>query len=591
VARNRFFDDEELEHQFDYLQFKRILKYLRPYKKKMIAAVVIMFVSIMLVQAGPLFIKTIVDKAIPNKDLKLLAVLIGTYLLFVCFSILLSTIKGYLMNTTGQSVVYDLRKDLFAHLQKLSFKYFDDRPTGKILIRITTYIDSLSTLLSDGILNLITETFSLIIILVLMFTISIKLTLISLITCIPLIFIVSFFKRRLHKLFQNNSNKNSNRTAYIHENIMGAKLIQMFVRENVNEGIAMDLNYTCANAWMSTVKINNLFWPAIDIINVFGVAIIYYFSFILLKNNGVTLGIIIAFSAYMMFFWQPINNLTAIYNQLLNAMAYIERIFEMQDEEPDIKDAENAFPLPPILGNVELNNVTFGYDRATPVLQNLNLKVKSGESVALVGPSGAGKTTIVSLISRFYDIDKGEILIDGIDIRKVTLKSLRSQMGIIMQDSFIFEGTIMENIRYGRLDATEDEIIAAAKLAFAHELIMRLPLGYNTKVNERGSSLSTGERQLISFARVILSDPKILVMDEATSNIDTETEKKIQLALSNLLKGRTSFVIAHRLSTIREVSRIVYVENKTVLEDGCHDELIEKKGYYYTMHRSQYAEL
>ena len=591
APRNRFFDDEVVAQKFDMGLFKRMLQYVKPYKKKLFIGLAFMIVSMVLSLLSPVITQYIVDNVIPNKDMHQLFVMLGLLVGAIGISILLSTLKGIIMTRTGHSIIYDLRKQVFGHLQKLSFDYFDNRPTGKILVRITSYVDSLASLLSDGLVNLITDSLSIVVIIGIMAFINFRLTIVSLVMCIPLSIVLLFFKNKLHKKYQIVNNKNSNRTSYVHENIMGAKVIQAFNRETINEDIYANLNTDATTAWLSAYKMNNLLWPCVDIINIVGVALTYYVGFVMLKWEMVTLGTILAFTFYIARIWQPLNNLSAIYNQLLNAMANVERIFELIDEEPTIQDIENAQELPPITGAVDFQNVTFGYEEGANILENVSFHVKPGQTIALVGPSGAGKTTVISLLSRFYDIQGGQILVDGYNIHDVTLQSLRSQMGIIMQDSFIFEGSIIENIRYGKLDATDEEVIAAAKTAYAHDFIMRLPKGYYTKVDERGSSLSTGERQLLSFARVILSNPKILILDEATSCIDTKTEQNIQKALDALLVGRTSFIIAHRLSTIRNADNIMCVANKTIAEAGTHEELIAKKGLYYQLHKSQYQQI
>ena len=588
MARNRFFDDETVAKKLDMGLFGRFLKYLAPYKGRVLFSLVFLISSMVLSLLVPIFTQKIVDDVIPKGDYKLLTGLIIALIITLFASVILATIKGVWMTNVGQGVVYDLRKDAFSHLQKLSFDYFDDRPTGKILVRITSYIDNLSTLLSDGIINLITDALSIGVVIVIMVSINLKLAVISMIMFVPLALVVLMFKNILHKKYQSVNVKSSNRTAFIHENIMGAKVIQTFNRESKNADVYADLNDDVTKTWINAFLTNNIMWPSIEIISTAGAAFTYFAGYKFLIDGTVSLGTIMAFTAYITKIWQPLNNLSAVYNQFLNAMANIEKIFEMMDEKPMVEDEEGAQELPQISGDVEFSDVTFGYVKDVNVLENINFHVKPGQTIALVGPSGAGKTTVISLISRFYNLNGGKILIDGRDIKNVTLRSLRSQMGIIMQDSFIFEGTVMDNIRYGKLNATDEEVINAAKTVHADDFIKRLPKGYNTKLEERGAGLSTGERQLISFARVILSDPKILILDEATACIDTKTEEKIQKALDVLLEGRTSFVIAHRLSTIRNADNIMYVGNKKREESGTHDERVAKKGKYYELHASQY---
>lgn len=381
----------------------------------------------------------------------------------------------------------------------------------------------------------------------------VRLTLICL-TGLPLLaLVIVFIKKRQRRAWQIQSNKQSNLNAYIAESIGGIRVTQSFVREDRNVGIFNNLSTSYRSAWMRAVKYNFILWPGVDIISTITTSFVYILGvrFILAPSSTLTVGVLIAFTAYISRFWQPINTLAGFYNSLLTAISYLERIFETIDEPVLVKDAKDAVEMPPIKGEVTFENVSFSYEEGHKILDNINFTVKPGETYAIVGPTGAGKTTIVNLISRFYNVDSGRILIDGVDISKVTLRSLRTQMGIMMQDSFIFSGTIMDNIRYGNKTATDEEVIRAAKTVCAHEFIEKLENGYYTEVNERGSRLSAGQRQLISFARALLANPAILILDEATSSIDTETEILLQKGLNELLKNRTSFIIAHRLSTIK----------------------------------------
>jgi ABC transporter transmembrane region len=374
--------------------------------------------------------------------------------------------------------------------------------------------------------------------------------------------------------------------AYIHESIAGMKVTQSFVREDFNKDLFEGIQTDYKKSWMRAIKINNVVSPSIEIISTIANCAVILFGIALMKTS-VSAGTLVAFLGYVGRLWNPIINVSNFYNQVINNMAYLERIFETMDEDPKIQDAPDAYELPPIEGKVEFTHVTFGYEEGIPILEDLSFTVNPGQRIALVGPTGAGKTTVINLISRFYDIQEGCITIDGHDISKVTLNSLRSQMGVMLQDSFIFSGSIMDNIRYGRLDATDEEVIAAAKAVCAHEFIMEMEMGYKTQVNERGSRLSVGQRQLISFARALLADPKILILDEATSSIDTRTEQALQKGLERLLQNRTSFVIAHRLSTIRNSDRIMVINNRHIEEAGTHDELMKMKGHYYDLYTTQ----
>ncbi|KAI4453381.1 atp-binding cassette sub-family b [Holotrichia oblita] len=420
-----------------------------------------------------------------------------------------------------------------------------------------------------------------------MFIMSWKLALVVLAGLPVFLLIIWFLKNKQRRAWQAVSNKSSNLNAYLHESIVGVKITQIFTREDENAKIFDKLSRSYRKEWMTAVTFSNLIWPSVDNIAVSVRALIYGIGLLIFGTAQVSLGTIVAMCGYADRFWQPLLNLSSLMNTFINAIAYLERIFETLDEPVVVDDRIDATEMPSIKGSVEFKNVTFAYEEGVNILENLNFNIKPGESVALVGPTGAGKTTIVNLISRFYNLNGGKILIDGVDIESVKLKSLRSQMGIMLQDSFIFSGDIMFNIKYGRLDATDEEAYEACKVVGIHDFIMSLKHGYNTEVKERGSGLSQGQKQLISFARTILANPKILVLDEATSSIDAKTERNLQAGIDHLLKGRTSFVIAHRLSTIRNCDRIMYISNKGVTECGSHDELIAKKGDYYKLYTAQ----
>lgn len=588
MARNKYDVDEELQAGFNISHLKRLIKYMKPYKNKIIISVTLMLISSFVSLLGPYLIKIALDDIIPSGNLANLVILSIIY----AFSLILVSAfmkqRIITMGKVGQDILVDMRKDLFVNLQSLPFSYYDSRPHGKILVRVVNYINSLSDLLSNGFVNLIADTVTLIITVVFMFILDYKLALVSLLGLPLLMTVIMSIKKAQRKAHQKLSSKQSNMNAYVHESINGIKVTQSFSREEENMKIYNDVCTQYSDAWMDSVKLNFLVWPAIDIISVASVALIYLFG-ILIFDSSIKVGVLVAFIGYVWRFWAPITNIGNFYNTIINAMAYLERIFETMDEKPLIHDKENATTLAPIEGHVEFKDVTFMHEEDNPILKNININIESGESIALVGPTGAGKSTIVSLISRFYDINEGQILIDGIDIRDVTLKSLRQQMGIMLQDSFIFSGTIMDNIRYGNLNATDEEVIAAAKVVRAHDFIMEFENGYYTEVNERGSRLSVGQRQLISFARALLADPRILILDEATSSIDTQTEILLQKGLDELLKGRTSFIIAHRLSTIKNSSRIMYIDNGSIVECGTHDELMSLRGHYYNLYQSQYA--
>lgn len=588
MARNKYDVDEELQEGFNLSHLKRLIRYMKPYKNKVILSVTLMIISSFVSLLGPYLIKIALDDIIPSGNLVNLVILSVIYASSLILVSAFMKQRIITMGKVGQDILVDMRKDLFVNLQTLPFSYYDSRPHGKILVRVVNCINSLSDLLSNGFVNLIADTVTLIITVIFMFVLDYRLALVSLLGLPLLMTVIMSIKKAQRRAHQKLSSKQSNMNAYVHESINGIKVTQSFSREEENMRIYKDVCKQYSDAWMDSVKLNFLVWPSIDIISVASVALIYLFG-ILIFDSSIKVGVLVAFIGYVWRFWAPITNIGNFYNTIINAMAYLERIFETMDEKPLIHDKEGATILPSIEGHVEFKDVTFMYEEDNPILKNININIQSGESIALVGPTGAGKSTIVSLISRFYDINEGEILIDGIDIRDVTLKSLREQMGIMLQDSFIFSGTIMDNIRYGNLEATDEEVIAAAKVVRAHDFIMEFENGYYTEVNERGSRLSVGQRQLISFARALLADPKILILDEATSSIDTQTELLLQKGLDELLKGRTSFIIAHRLSTIKNSSRIMYIDNGSIVECGTHDELMSLKGHYYNLYQSQYA--
>ena len=591
MARNKYDVDEVVEQKFDIKQLKRLVDYIRPYKGKMLFVLVLMLSSSGLGMFLPKFLQIEMDKYIPDKDIKSIVMLTALAGVIVLYSVISTRIKIDVTTKVGQDIIHTIREDIFKHLQELPFSYYDERPHGKIQVRVVNYVNNLSDLLSNGIINTITDLCNLIFILIFMFAMSPKLTLICLCGLPVLVIYVVFLKRRQSHAWQVQSNKQSNLNAYIAESINGIRVTQAFVREEKNMDIFNDLSMSYRNAWLKAVYYNFAMGPMVDLISTITTSFIYVVGVSCIINggqSGVTVGVLIAFTAYISRFWAPINTIASFYNSLLTAISYLERIFETIDEPVEVKDAPDATDMPPIKGDVSFENVKFSYEDGVPILKDVSFDVKQGQTIAIVGPTGAGKTTIVNLLSRFYNVDSGKVLIDGIDISKVKIHSLRTQMGVMMQDSFIFSGTIMANIRYGNKTATDEEVIKAAKTVCAHDFIMEMEDGYNTQVNERGSRLSVGQRQLISFARALLADPAILILDEATSSIDTETEIVLQEGLNNLLKGRTSFIIAHRLSTIKNADTIMYIDKGGIVEAGSHDELLENKGAYYELYMSQY---
>ena len=590
MARNKFDIDETLQNEFNFAHLKRLYTYIKPYKKDMIFTIILMSISSALGMLTPRILMKIMDDYIPNKDIKgIITISIALFFIYLIVTIFLR-MKITITSRLGQNIIHKIRSDIFAHLQKLPFSYYDDKPHGKIQVRVVNYVNSLSDLLSNGIINSITELFSLVFIIAFMLSINIRLTLVSLCGLPFLMLLIFLIKKRQRVAWQISSNKSSNLNAYIAESINGIRVTQSFVREEENTRIFNALSKDYSVAWMKGVKFNFLLWPTISNISTITTAAIFVLGIMWLDQGvkGITVGVLIAFTAYLGSFWAPVNTLASFYNSLLTAVSYLERIFETIDEPVIVKDCDDAVEMPPIIGAVEFKDVVFCYEDDIPILKGVNFKANAGDTFAIVGPTGSGKTTIINLMSRFYNLNSGVITIDGNDISKVTISSLRKQMGVMLQDSFVFSGTIMDNIRYGNMEATDEQVVEAAKTVCAHDFIMALENGYLTEVNERGSRLSAGQRQLISFARALLADPKILILDEATSSIDTETEMLLQEGLSKLLANRTSFIIAHRLSTIKNSTCIMYVDGGQIQEMGTHEELLEKKGYYYELYMSQY---
>ena len=588
MARNKFDIDESMDSPFNFNHLFKTGKYLKKHLKEMIIAFLIGVAGMVLALLVPQFIKYAVDNLmVPGSDKYFELIIIGVIVtVLLAASIALFRYRELAMNRMGNEIIHDIRRDLFVHLQKLSFQYYDSRPNGKILVRVINYVNNVSEVLSNGILNLILEIINLIFMLIFMLITSWELTLLALAGIPIIITVILIFKPIQRKGWQSHSNKQSNMTAYLSESLDGIKITQAFTREEENAAIYDKLNEMTRDKWVEVQSATAAVWVSVDMVNrVTGTLI--YVGGALWFAPAVSFGTILAMAGYASRFWQPILNLSNLYNSFITAVAYLERIFETMNEPVSVDDKENAYDLPAITGEVKFDNVTFAYEKQINILENVNFTVSPGQNIALVGPTGAGKTTVVNLISRFYDLSGGAVLIDGHNIADVTLQSLRSQMGIMMQDSFIFSGTILDNIRYGKLDATFEDVVAAAKTVYAHDYIMGQEKGYDTEIGERGGGLSAGEKQLISFARTLISDPKILILDEATSSIDIKTEKLLQKGLQELLKGRTSFIVAHRLSTIQHCDKIMYISEKGIAESGTHQELLKLKGKYYDLYSAQ----
>lgn len=591
AKRNTFNEDEALEEEFNWSYYRRLAVYLKPYMKKIGLVLGSILLADIAVILGPYLTKVAIDTVIPQHQTTRLWQIAGLFTAALALTWVCERYRIWTITEVGQDVLKDMRSDIFDHLQKLPFSYFDSRPHGKILIRVVNYINTLSDLLSNGLINLISDLITLVVTLIFMLIIDWRLTLYS-VALIPILLVWTMFvKVRQRKAYQMLSNKQSNLNAYIHESIAGIKVTQGFAQENNAEATMDQVSNEYRSSYMKAIYVQFLLWPGVQNISTITTALIYYLG---VMHLGVTVstGTLIAFLGYIANFWNPVINIGNFYNSLITATAYLERIFETMDEEPEVKDLPDAFNMPPIHGDVEFRDVSFKYEQDTPmILKHVDLHAQPGETVALVGPTGAGKSTVINLLSRFYNVTEGAVLIDGVDISRVKLQSLRSQMGVMLQDTFIFSGTVLDNIRYGRLDATEDEIVAAAKVVRADDFIRDMPAGYHTELQERGSTLSAGQRQLIAFARTLLADPKILILDEATAAIDTQTELLLQEGLNQLLQGRTSFIIAHRLSTIQNADQILVVDHGQIIERGNHQSLMRQHGAYFDLYQAQYRML
>ncbi len=585
-------DDEAIEKPFNWAQLSRLFQYMKPYRRKLAPVIIMMIIGTLTRLAVPFIMYYVIDHIIdPEKgsgDVQMLVLAGGGMLALYAIQWAANTYRIKYTNIIGQKVIYDLRAHLFRHIQKLSFRFFDKRPAGSVLVRVTNDVNALQDLFTNGVVNLLMDCIQLAGIVIILLALNVKLGLAVMVT-VPIMFIVSSsLRKRIRFAWQEVRMKQSRINSHLNESIQGMKITQAYVQEKDNMSFFNHMNTDNVKSWNRASAMNQAFGPIIEVTAAIGTCILFWYGAVLIQDQAITIGLLVAFANYIGNFWEPINRLGQMYSQLLIAMASSERIFEFIDEEPTVAEQEQAKPLPAIRGAVTFDNIVFEYERGRPALKGISLDVQAGQSIALVGHTGSGKSTIINLLCRFYDPVQGRVLIDGIDIKGVTVESLRSQVGIVLQDTFIFAGSIRDNIRYGRLDATDDEVVQAAKAVNAHEFIMTLPDGYDTQVEERGNVLSMGQRQLLSFARALLADPRILILDEATASIDTETELKIQEALKKLLAGRTSFMIAHRLSTIRGADNIVVLDHGSIVEQGTHEQLMAKKGVYHGLIEAQY---
>lgn len=595
MAVNSFREDEQMKNTQKKQIILRLFSYMNKYKLAVFGVLCCMGVTVAIKLINPLLIETAIDDHVAENDMNGL-MLIGliAVIINVLYFILIK-VRMYTMSVISNKILLDIRQELYEHIQKLSFKFFDSRPTGKILARIIGDVNSLKEVLTNAVTTLIPDFITVVGVVIIMAVKDLKLTIAALCSLPFMVAGVFFIQSTGHKRWQIHRKKTSNLNAYVHEEIAGMSVVQSFSAEDETYDVLCDLTDQNRDSFINACARSDMFGPTVDFCWGIGTMMLYLVGVKFIGAPKVSVGLLMAFGTYINMFWNPIMNLSNFYNQVVTNLSAAERIFDIMDTKPDIASENDAVELPPIKGEVKFEDVSFIYDKGTPaetrVLENVSFTIKPGETIALVGPTGAGKTTIVNLISRFYDIDSGKIFIDGYDLTEVSLESLRRQMGIMTQDNFIFHGTVRDNIMYGKLDASEEEMIAAAKAVNAHDFIMKLENGYDTVLKEKGAGLSIGQRQLIAFARTMISDPKILILDEATSSIDTHTEILVQKGIEALLKGRTSFVIAHRLSTIQNADRIFVINGGGIMEQGTPKQLLEKKGAYYDLYMAAFAEL
>ena len=592
AKRNTYFQDEEIVRKIDIKQFGRVLRYMLPYKKTLALFGCLMIISAGVSMVSPLLLKNIINEVVVVKDnaaltenYRMLAFVISGMAVLSALEIIMSYIHQRLMGTMGQEVISDIRRETFYKLQELPFDYFDSKPDGKIVVRVTDYINDLANFFTNYVVLLLSYVVKLIIVTFFMLGLSVKLTGIVFLAVVPMMACVFTLRFSIRRLFSGHRAKLSNRSAFIIESIMGEKIVKSYNRAENSEKIYAKVHDASVKQWMRIVYRNELNTPIVETFWNLGTLCLYGLSLYLILggSSNINAGMVVAFTSYMTQFSGPLTQIAIIIQQLAQVSSNLEQVFDTIDYPVEIDNKKDSTELKDIAGKVDFNNVTFAYDDGINILEHFELHVKPGETIALVGPTGAGKTTVINMLTRFYDVTEGNVTIDGIDVRDASLESLRREVGVLMQEPFIFKGTVMENIRYGRVDASDEECIAAAETIFADRFIKKLPGGYGHVLEERGAGLSAGEKQLLSFARIVLKNPSVVILDEATSSIDTETENLIKQALDILLKDKTAFMVAHRLSTIRGADRILYIADKGIAEEGTHEELMQKKGLYYAL--------
>lgn len=593
MAERFIYTQEDVKQKpLNWAQIARLLGYLKPYKGQVIFAFFATLAGMIVRLISPQVTRVAIDGGIMGREPKLFLTLFFVLLGLWGINYLSALYRVRKTNQIGLAAIEDMRRDLYQHVMSLSFRFFDTRSAGSIFVRIQNDINGLQNILTNSVISMVLDVLTLIGILGIMIAMNWKLALISLVTGPLLTIMVTKIRPKLRRAWQITTIRQSRMNSHLNEAISGMRVTQAYEQEEANAEFFKGVNGATRDGWFDAIRLASMFGPLVDLSGNLGIALLYLLGARLVGANEVSVGEIIAFGTYAGQFWEPINRLSNMYTQWMQAMASSERIFEYLDTPTTVPDQPGARALGQIEGRVTFDHVRFRYEAdRPPALDDLSLEAQPGETIALVGHTGSGKSTVINLLCRFYDVSEGQILIDGQPIRELQVQSLRRQVGIVLQETFIFAGTILENIRFGRPDATDAEVIEAAKAAQLHEFIVALPDGYQTEVQERGARLSMGQRQLIAFARALLAQPRILILDEATANIDTETEARIQVAVEHLLEGRTAFVIAHRLSTIRSADRIVVLDHGQIVEMGTHAELMAKRGYYHELVSAQYREL
>jgi len=568
---------------------KRLLRYLKPYKWFVLFALILLLTSSGFYLIGPHLIKIAIDEYIMKKDMGGLSFIALVYLFILVFGFLMKFFHTYIMQIIGQKVMYDMRMEIFTHLQGFSVSFFNRNPVGRLITRVTTDVDALNELFASGVVTIFGDIFTLLGIIVFLLYYNVKLALITF-SVVPILFIAAFlFKIKVRKSFREVRIRIARINSFLQESITGMKIVQIFNREGKNFRKFDSLNKDHLDAYLQTIFYYALFYPAVEIISSLAIALIVWYGGINVLKNVLSLGSLIAFITYAQRFYQPIRDLSEKYNILQAAMAASERIFKLLDTRISIPESPKPVKIEEISGDIEFKNVWFAYNEDY-VLKDISFKVKRGQSIAFVGATGAGKSTIINLLARFYDPDRGAVFIDGIDIKNMSKKALRENIGVVLQDVFLFSGDIKYNISLGDNNISFEKIRKAAVEVNIEKFILRLPDGYSQDIRERGSILSFGQRQLLAFARALVYDPQILVLDEATSNVDTETEILIQNAVKKLMNGRTSIIIAHRLSTIQNADKIIVIHKGGIREVGTHQQLLAKRGIYYKLYLLQYKE-